>query len=252
MTYTRDETGLRKLYVDGVEVASSTVGGTFENWDESFKLAFGNEFTMNRPWLGELHDVAIYSVALIASKVQHNCSLMPPLVTATFISSQDSYVQENDDDRNYGTSNRMRVRTESDNRNRRSFVQFDLSEIPEGSMILSATLRIWRESGASSVRQHEARMVLDFWLENAITWEDQPGIHSAQSDVIDVGDPDMFKEWDVMSNVQDFVDGPVPNYGWRIGDVNEGASSRKETSYSTREDANPDIRPQLVIYYLAA
>jgi hypothetical protein len=145
----------------------------------------------------------------------------------------------------------MKVRSDDDD-NRRGFVQFDLSEIPQGSTILSATLRVWRASGASSVRRHEAWMVLDFWLENAITWEDQPGIHSDQSDVIDVGDPDTFKEWDVLSNVQDFVDGSVPNYGWRIGDVNEDASSKKETSYATREDANPAIRPRLVIYYLAA
>jgi hypothetical protein len=55
-----------------------------------------------------------------------------------------------------------------------------------------------------------------------------------------------------MSNVQDFVDGSVPNYGWRIGDVDKEASSRRETTYSKREDANPAIRPQLVIYYLAA
>lgn len=64
VVYTRDASGKARLFVDGVERASRTVGGDLSNWRPDYRLALANEFSMNRTWLGTYHFVAIYSRAL--------------------------------------------------------------------------------------------------------------------------------------------------------------------------------------------
>jgi hypothetical protein len=72
VVYTRDATGVARIYIDGVERASGTLGGDFSNWDGGFRLALANELTGDRPWLGELHLVAIYDRALSQAEVSQN------------------------------------------------------------------------------------------------------------------------------------------------------------------------------------
>ncbi|MDP6716706.1 MAG: hypothetical protein QF368_19050, partial [SAR202 cluster bacterium] len=65
------------MYLDGVLTATSTLAGTFDVWDPGFRLALGNEQTLNRGWLGDLHLVAIYDIALSPSQVAWNYSAGP-------------------------------------------------------------------------------------------------------------------------------------------------------------------------------
>ena len=69
VVYTRDEAGRATLYVNGAVVKTGTVGGDLSNWDDGFRLALGNELTEDRPWLGELHRVALYARALTSSEI---------------------------------------------------------------------------------------------------------------------------------------------------------------------------------------
>ncbi|MDA1233055.1 MAG: DUF1592 domain-containing protein, partial [Planctomycetota bacterium] len=74
MVFTRDSAGTAIIYVDGKPVANKKVRGDFSNWDNSYRLALANEITKDRPWLGELHLVAIYSRALSTKDVQQHFS----------------------------------------------------------------------------------------------------------------------------------------------------------------------------------
>ncbi len=69
---TRDVSGTRVLYVDGVAVTTDVLGGDVSNWDDSFPLTLVNEAGGSRPWLGTLCLVAVYDVALSASQVGDN------------------------------------------------------------------------------------------------------------------------------------------------------------------------------------
>jgi hypothetical protein len=69
VVYTRDASGAAKIYINGVQRASRTVGGDFSNWNGSYRLALANELTGDRPWLGELHRVVIYNQALTQAQV---------------------------------------------------------------------------------------------------------------------------------------------------------------------------------------
>ncbi|MCG3154872.1 MAG: hypothetical protein DKINENOH_01468 [bacterium] len=74
VVYTRRTTGTIRFYLNSVDPAPSTrprLTGDFSNWEE-FELALANELSLDRPWLGELHLIAIYSRALTAAEVKKN------------------------------------------------------------------------------------------------------------------------------------------------------------------------------------
>jgi regulation of enolase protein 1 (concanavalin A-like superfamily) len=75
--YTRNSAGEARLYIDGVQVATETIGGNLSNWNSGYELALGNDIGANRPWIGTYYLVATYDRALIASEVQQNFSYGP-------------------------------------------------------------------------------------------------------------------------------------------------------------------------------
>ncbi len=72
VVYTRDASGMNKLYVNGVEVASGSTGGLITNWDNSYRLVLGNTLLGESPWLGEYHLLAIYTRALSLGEIFQN------------------------------------------------------------------------------------------------------------------------------------------------------------------------------------
>jgi mono/diheme cytochrome c family protein len=72
VVYTRDTTGIARIFIDGKEGESKHVSGELSNWGDEFRLLLANELTGNRPWLGELHLIAVYSRALAAEEVAGN------------------------------------------------------------------------------------------------------------------------------------------------------------------------------------
>ncbi|MBN1675109.1 MAG: FecR domain-containing protein [Kiritimatiellae bacterium] len=52
-------------------------GGRFSNWDPRLPLVLGNELTGDRPWLGELHLVAVYNRALSPAEIRQNYQAGP-------------------------------------------------------------------------------------------------------------------------------------------------------------------------------
>ncbi|HSM81924.1 MAG TPA: LamG domain-containing protein, partial [Nodosilinea sp.] len=79
LVFTRDQAGVMKFYIDGQEVASSTLKNDLfpkrpnqnpgPDPDNTFRFALANELTNDRPWLGEYHLVAIYNQALTGEEV---------------------------------------------------------------------------------------------------------------------------------------------------------------------------------------
>ncbi len=72
VVYTRNSSGLTVTYIDGVQVISTTATGSMSNWDTSFRLALANAIGGGKPWVGDLHLVAIYSRSLSSTEVQRN------------------------------------------------------------------------------------------------------------------------------------------------------------------------------------
>ena len=77
VVYTRDSAGNANLYINDAVSATGTIGGNLSNWNTAYLLALANEFSMDRPWLGEYHLVAIYCRALSAGEVNQNYTAGP-------------------------------------------------------------------------------------------------------------------------------------------------------------------------------
>ncbi len=100
VAYTRSSEGKTTLYVDGVSVATGAVGGDVSNWDTGLRLALANELTEDRPWLGELHRVAVYARALDAGEISRYAKAgreeapAGPVVLYDFAGSQGGIIQD--------------------------------------------------------------------------------------------------------------------------------------------------------------
>ncbi|MHC5058341.1 MAG: protein kinase domain-containing protein [Planctomycetota bacterium] len=62
---------MKRMYVNGREERHLPARGDISNWAD-FGLAVGNEFTGDRPWLGDVFMVAVYSRALAPDEVQRH------------------------------------------------------------------------------------------------------------------------------------------------------------------------------------
>lgn len=58
-----------RIFRDGEIKHSEKREGALTNWDPDFTLVFGNETSGNRGWVGELHQVAFFDVALTGAEV---------------------------------------------------------------------------------------------------------------------------------------------------------------------------------------
>ncbi len=69
VVYSRERSGIARVFVDGKEVAEKRIDGSTSNWDERMRLGLTNEFGGERPWQGTFRLVAIYSRALSPGQV---------------------------------------------------------------------------------------------------------------------------------------------------------------------------------------
>jgi len=77
IVYTRNASGVARIYIDGVQRALGSLDGDFSNWDPGFRLALANELTGDRWWLGEFYPLAVYDRALSQVEVDQNFASGP-------------------------------------------------------------------------------------------------------------------------------------------------------------------------------
>ena len=64
--------GDRKIYINGIEVASGAKSGRFDNWNPASRIQLANQTGDPRAWLGVYHLAAVYGRALNQSEVTAN------------------------------------------------------------------------------------------------------------------------------------------------------------------------------------
>lgn len=82
VVFTRTATGRAVIYLNGQERSTDQLTGDLSPWTMSMELFLANEGTLDRPWLGEYHLVAIFGRALKPEEVVHNyLAGLPPAKT---------------------------------------------------------------------------------------------------------------------------------------------------------------------------
>ncbi|MBI3942708.1 MAG: DNRLRE domain-containing protein [Chloroflexi bacterium] len=146
----------------------------------------------------------------------------------------------------------------------RALMQFDLSVIPIGSTVISASLTLVRVTSSvpTTTLELEIRRIIAPWGETTATWSDianstssfQYANFTVDSNLSERNTPNVPNTIDVTNLVQDWVNG-ITNNGLMIRESEENAplpGSVNSKTFASRNFNNSTLRPQLVISFVAA
>lgn len=171
--------------------------------------------------------------------------------TDSFVSTADSHGDQENPGLNFGTADLMDVRSRKSGphaKNKRSFVEFDVSSIPASSTVGSATLTLCATAVPGATRTYEVHAVSAGWVETSITWTNQPAVAASATDTATTPASAGCMSWDVAADVQAWVNGTATNYGWRVKDQTEDGGNLL-SMFRTRENALVAERPTLDVTY---
>ncbi len=157
----------------------------------------------------------------------------------TVAATADTWVDENQSNRNHGTSTTLEVNS-APGRAGRTLVRFPLPGIPTNCSVTAATLRLYA-SLTQGPRTLHAYRAASAWSENAVTWNTQPPTAGPPAST-DSGAG--WRLWDVTSQVQAMYSGS--NHGFLVRDSVEGDANRRQRFDSVESAANV---PELVVTF---
>jgi|GEM_PF-792474 len=157
---------------------------------------------------------------------------------------EDTYVNSNDPEANYGSGNGITSGMNSGSVYR-GFIKFDLSSIPASQVVIGAKLRLENSYISIPAPELEVYRCRDNWDESTVTWNDQPG--NASTGLIPInrtivsGDETF---WDVTDEVDDdyVYDG---FYSVKIVSSDEGLDRR--ATFWSKEPGWPPTAPTLEV-----
>jgi large repetitive protein len=151
----------------------------------------------------------------------------------------DSWVNQGDPGKNFGTDPALTVRTASV-ANARALLRFNLPPLPAGCNVLAAVLRLHAGTSAPDHRLRAFRLG-SRWTESEVTWENQPAtVGTAATAISATGTV----QWAVTGQVREMYSSGR-NHGFMIRDAVEGASAAAEQAFDSREA--PVDQPQLAV-----
>jgi hypothetical protein len=185
----------------------------------------------------------------------HTAASTVPLRTCTLTPSADDYVAQ-DDGSSFGSATTLHVQSYETSilllttqRNRRSFVKFDLSSCPiaAAARVTSATLSIFLSSAPNQNRTWNIARITGGWTENNINW---PGpAATASTSITTETTSNVTRSANVTSDVASFVSGSRTDHGWRFSDAAENSSTQRNGQFRSREFGTVSQRPTLVVTY---
>jgi len=138
----------------------------------------------------------------------------------------------------------------------RSFIWFDLSNIPPGSLIDSAVINLFMYDAPSSSRTIDTwRVTGGSWSESTITWNNQPAaLFKVGAGSTSTGTSNnVWLSFNVAGSVRKFVAKSAadyaPNYGWMLKDSDESNPSQIYLYMYSKEYTDSGKRPYLEVKY---
>ncbi|WP_028588865.1 DNRLRE domain-containing protein [Paenibacillus massiliensis] len=145
----------------------------------------------------------------------------PPTTTVELAPVKDAFVRESIPKLNYGTEQDLFTGFNTNyNERYRSFLGFDISTIPDNSLIKSAHLKLYHEASSSEVQRVELFELESDWTERGITWDNQPSPTSKVMEM-DVGNVGRYLYFNLTELVTNWYEGSKDNNGILIKAQNE-------------------------------
>lgn len=197
--------------------------------------------------------VLILLLSLSSFQITNSVASTQTLVTRVLRPSHDAVVYEGDPGRNFGFHAEIGINYRIGFRDR-SYIMFDLTALPPGSTIVSATLNLYMYDAPNSSRTiacHE--IVEEPWNELMITWNNQPQATVFLTSVTAGIRPGKLsfnvKESLVKFTCKDEMD-YMPNYGWMLKDINETIGDKDDPLWIySKECPDQDKHPYLEVRF---
>jgi hypothetical protein len=133
----------------------------------------------------------------------------------------------------------------------RTYIQFDLSSVPENARVVDADLRLYQynTTGTDNFNVGLHKITSD-WDESTITWNLQP-TSSTDAEITNniTAGATTWESWDIDTLVQSWLDGTISNYGMALIDTNETSVNTYVLFHSSDYTTDATKRPKLEIDY---
>jgi len=161
---------------------------------------------------------------------------------------KDAFIAQEKPDDNFGSRDYFRVGCSENQYDKVSFIQFDLSSIPSGATLNSATLYLycyetWGESQDIRVYQLGSS-----WNENTVTWNSAPNYFSGESTSAYISGTG-WKSWDVTDHVWEWWSGQTTNYGFYLRHTTW--NDEDQARFRSSDYSSSSYRPKLVVTYIS-
>ncbi len=193
-------------------------------------------------------------------------AISPEEQTVTLTAVEDTWIEKYSS--NQGNNKIMLIDKHFNFPKKRSLVRFDLSSMPQGAVINSATMKLyhlnthcyldgtlrsinvnvnqvmkeWKEGEATSIKATNMQDWSAEYMELGTDAKPSP------EDTVNIGTSNGIKEFDLTSMVGDWVSGEEPNYGVLIWTPNEDYDDC-DRRFATSEHDYANRRPMLVVSY---
>jgi len=191
------------------------------------------------------NDGRVYEMSLVSSN--------PGSVTMCSVAVRDAYINQEHPDENRGSETDLKVKPDA-GKERRSLIAFDLDSIPTGSNITDAALWLYEDNHKDNQTVF-VHYVTGDWDESQVTWAESSASTSwttpggdFDATVIASFAPDsdgVYREIDITSVVQDWVNGTLANYGLML----RSTGANGEVKFKSREEGNSEKQPRLCVTY---
>jgi hypothetical protein len=164
---------------------------------------------------------------------------------------KDAWVRSGSPDVNNGTHSDLRFGASPTFwEERHTYIEFDLSALPAGTVIVDATLELymWGQNGIMSY-MYGVYPVKESWDEDSITWSTAPA--SSPEPAVEFDGRDWQAKWEqwhavpgLRDLVQSWIDDPTSNHGMMIRAV---SNYYGEPYIYSSDSPHADLRPRLLL-----
>lgn len=169
----------------------------------------------------------------------------PPTYTTQLNSVKDAFVREGIKTLNYGTEQTMIAGYSNElNERYRSFLEFDLLQLPDNIAIKKAEVKVYNVSARTNEHQVGLYSSASVWTEYGVTWNNQPAIQNF-IDSKNIGTSEGYVSFNVTDKVSSWYEGIGTNNGFIFKALNESVQQYEQ--FYTRESLNN--KPFLEVTY---
>ncbi|MEO8150344.1 MAG: DNRLRE domain-containing protein [Bacteroidia bacterium] len=138
----------------------------------------------------------------------------------------------------------------------RGLLQFDLSSIPAGAVIINAQLSLYHNNTITSyggvhsgANASYLQRATSNWQGNSVTWNNQPSTTTINQIVLPqtISGTQNFTNVDVTNLVSDMINNPATSFGFMLRLQNESPFS--DLVFASSNHTNPSLHPKLEITY---